>query len=191
MLSILWWAGVGALSSSSERLLLRPLPLHTTSASTPHRRPLPSMLAERCPLESEELQALAGIWSASLELDDGARQFSCLLNARGKLVPADLSEMSEQASFEASLEASLEAYLSQRAYSLLLHASSPPCLLSSTCHNPSVTNPFDERFLSLAVSILEMGGFGCSEELVGFCQAEAGQVVALGDGKARSWRLEM
>jgi hypothetical protein len=39
------------------------------------------------PLDEEELQALAGLWRASLDLDDGERELTCHLDVR----PTDLN----------------------------------------------------------------------------------------------------
>jgi len=46
---------------------------------------------QKLPLESEEVEALAGIWRAELDLDDGAKSISLFLDANGKVRAADES----------------------------------------------------------------------------------------------------
>ncbi|KAL1496321.1 hypothetical protein AB1Y20_016278 [Prymnesium parvum] len=64
--------------------------------------------ARRCrivsqqPLDSEELQALAGMWRCSLDLDDGYRQLTCHLDVSGKLTSSDEDLPAWNANWEAS-----------------------------------------------------------------------------------------
>lgn len=47
------------------------------------------LLSDAAPLEDEELQALAGVWRASLDLDDGLHELSCQLTADGRVHTTD------------------------------------------------------------------------------------------------------
>jgi len=47
------------------------------------------LLSDAAPLEEEELQALAGVWRASLDLDDGEHTISCQLTADGRVHTTD------------------------------------------------------------------------------------------------------
>ena len=62
-----------------------PLLLAATACMTRRCAPVRALLAREEPLEAEELQALSGMWSTALELDDGARNLTCHLDATGKV----------------------------------------------------------------------------------------------------------
>lgn len=49
------------------------------------------VLPEKLPFEEEELQALAGVWRVSMDLDEGLKELSCQLTASGRVRTTDES----------------------------------------------------------------------------------------------------
>ena len=72
---------------SSHAAVASPVPLLLAAAACTTRRctPIHAVLAREEPLEKEELQALSGVWSTALDLDDGSHNVTCHLDATGKV----------------------------------------------------------------------------------------------------------